>query len=85
MGGIARQNHFSEEIRDAINQSGKTHYKICQEIGLVQSAMSKFMTGRAGLSLAVIDRIADLLDLHVVSGKPAGSKPRTKGPSGTGK
>ena len=67
---MPRKNHFSEEIRDAINGSGRTHYKICQEIGLVQSAMSKFMTGRAGLSLAVIDRIADLLDLHVVAGKP---------------
>lgn len=65
---------FSEEIRDAINNSGKTHLKICQEIGLVQPAMSKFMTGRAGLPLAVIDRVAKLLDLHVTVGKPAGEK-----------
>jgi hypothetical protein len=65
---------FSEEIRDAINNSGKTHLKICQEIGLVQPAMSKFMTGRAGLPLAVIDRVAKLLDLHVTVGKPANEK-----------
>jgi hypothetical protein len=65
---------FSEEIRDAINNSGKTHLKICQEIGLVQPAMSKFMTGRAGLPLAVIDRVAKLLDLHITVGKPAGEK-----------
>lgn len=75
---MGRKNHFSEEIRDAINASGKTHYKICQEIGLVQSAMSKFMTGRAGLSLSVIDRLADLLDLHVVAGNPAAEKPPEK-------
>ena len=65
---------FSEEIRDAINNSGKTHLKICQEIGLVQPAMSKFMTGRAGLPLAVIDRVAKLLDLHVTVGKPTNEK-----------
>lgn len=65
---------FSEEIRDAINNSGKTHLKICQEIGLVQPAMSKFMTGRAGLPLAVIDRVAKLLDLHVTVGKPISEK-----------
>ena len=80
---MGRKNHFSEEIRDAINGSGKTHYKICQEIGLVQSAMSKFMTGRAGLSLAVIDRIADVLDLHVVAGKP--DNPTSKGKPAAGK
>ena len=65
---------FSEEIRDAINNSGKTHLKICQEIGLVQPAMSKFMTGRAGLPLAVIDRVAKLLDLHITVGRPAVDK-----------
>jgi transcriptional regulator with XRE-family HTH domain len=75
---MPRKNHFSEEIRDAINASGKTHYKICQEIGLVQSAMSKFMTGRAGLSLAVIDRIAEVLDLHVVAHKPDRQAPQPR-------
>lgn len=64
------RKQLSDEIRDAINNSGKTHLKICQEIGLVQPAMSKFMTGRAGLPLAVIDRVASLLDLHISVGKP---------------
>ena len=38
-------------------------------IGLDQGAMSKFMSGKAGLSLAYLDKLADVLDLHVLVGQ----------------
>ena len=43
-----------------------SRYRICAEIRLSQGAMSKFMAGKGGLSLAVLDRLADLLGLDVV-------------------
>ena len=67
---MSRRKLISDEIRDAINNSGKTHLQICKEIELVQPAMSKFMTGRAGLPMSVLERLADVLDLHIVVGKP---------------
>jgi transcriptional regulator with XRE-family HTH domain len=64
-----RRKSFSDEIRTAINASGQSRYRLCKAIGLDQGAMSKFMAGKAGLSLAYLDKLAGVLELHVVTGK----------------
>jgi transcriptional regulator with XRE-family HTH domain len=61
---------LSEQIRRVIRGSGLTRYRICQEVGLTQPSMTRFMGGTASLSLATLDKIADLLDLKIVAGKP---------------
>ena len=45
-----------------------SRYAICKAIGFSQASMSRFMAGTGGLSLDVLDRIADLLDLRIASG-----------------
>jgi transcriptional regulator with XRE-family HTH domain len=62
-----RPKPFSDQIRDAVNASGMSRYRICAEIKLSQPAMSRFMAGNAGLSLAVLDKLADLLGLEVAT------------------
>jgi hypothetical protein len=62
-----RRKPFSAQVRDAVNASGMSRYAICNAIRLNQGAMSRFMAGKAGLSLAVLDRLADLLGLDVVT------------------
>jgi transcriptional regulator with XRE-family HTH domain len=57
---------FSDQIREAVDASELSRYRICQEINLSQAAMSRFMAGRAGLSLEVLDRLAELLGLEVI-------------------
>lgn len=69
-GGMKRRQRFSDEIRAAIERSGVSRYALCKRVGLAQSAMSRFMSGEQGLSLAVLDRLAAALDLHVVVGRP---------------
>jgi transcriptional regulator with XRE-family HTH domain len=64
---------LSEQIRRAIRGSGMTRYRICREIGLTQPTMTRFMAGKASLSLQTLDKIAELLDLRIVAGK---SKPK---------
>jgi hypothetical protein len=64
---------FSDQIRDAVNASGVSRYRICATIRLSQGSMSKFMAGKGGLSLAVLDRLAELLDLAVVT-RPGSNK-----------
>jgi ribosome-binding protein aMBF1 (putative translation factor) len=61
---------FSDQIRDAVDRSGMSRYRICAEIKLSQSTMSRFMAGETGLRLDVLDRLAVLLGLTVVVKKP---------------
>jgi transcriptional regulator with XRE-family HTH domain len=68
-----RRKPFSAQIRDAVNASGLSRYAICNAIRLNQSTMSRFMSGKAGLSMAVLDRLAELLGLDVVM------RPKPKG------
>ena len=74
---------FSDEIRAAITNSGLTRYRICKQVGMQESTMTRFLRGRGGLSLATIDRIAALLDLHVSAGR-AREREETATPTTTG-
>lgn len=65
---------FSDELRRAIDGSGMSRYAICKAIGLSQATMSRFMSGRGGLSVDVLDRLADCLQLSVVSMEPESLK-----------
>jgi transcriptional regulator with XRE-family HTH domain len=70
---------FSDQIRAAVDASGRSRYAICQAIGLNQGAMSRFMAGKSGISLETLDRLAQLLGLSVVVGPaPARTWHRTK-------
>jgi transcriptional regulator with XRE-family HTH domain len=56
---------FSDQIRKAIDSSGFSRYAICKKIEVDQSTMSRFMNGSGGLSMDVLDRLADFLGLIV--------------------
>jgi plasmid maintenance system antidote protein VapI len=61
---------FSDQLRRAIDESALSRYAICKAIGVHQSTMSKFMNGKGGISIQVLDRLAELLGLTVVVKKP---------------
>src|SRR5436190_1583600 len=56
------QESFSDQIRRAIDSSGHSRYSICKHIKVDQSTMSRFMNGGGGLSMDVLDRLADPRD-----------------------
>jgi predicted XRE-type DNA-binding protein len=58
---------ISQQLREAIDASGMSRYRICKEIGLPQSTMSRFMAGECGLQLSTIDRLGELLRLRIVA------------------
>jgi ribosome-binding protein aMBF1 (putative translation factor) len=62
---------LSDQIRRAINESGMSRYRIGQLIELDKSVLSKFMAGKSGLSVEVLDRLGDLLKLKIVAGVKA--------------
>ena len=57
---------LSDEIRVAVDSSGMSRYAIAKALGVAESTMSRFMSGKGGLSMEYIDRLAALLGLHIV-------------------
>ena len=57
---------LSDEIREAVDASEMSRYAIAKALGVAESTMSRFMSGKGGLSMEYIDRLAALLGLHIV-------------------
>jgi transcriptional regulator with XRE-family HTH domain len=66
---------FTDQIRDAVEASGLSRYRIAKELGIAESTMSRFMTGKGGLRLKTLDQLAVLLGLIVIT-KPKRSAKR---------
>ena len=67
---------LSDQIRQAVDESGMSRYAICKATGIDQGMFSHFMAGKVALGLANVDKLADLLGLDVVARKKRGRKAR---------
>jgi plasmid maintenance system antidote protein VapI len=65
---------FSDELRRAVDDCGLSRYCVCRELGIAESTLSRFMSGERGLTTKCLDRLADLLDLHVAAGRRPSKK-----------
>ena len=65
-------NKLSDQIRKAIETSGMTRYRLACESGVDQGALSRFVHGKVGLSLAALDRIGLVLRLRIVDERKDG-------------
>ena len=65
----AKADKLSDQLRQAIDSSGMSRYAIAKAIGLDQSVLSRFMTGKSGLAVETIDKIGGLLGLRIVAQK----------------
>ena len=61
-----RRKRLMDQIRDAVDSSGLSRYRICKELDLPESSMSRFMLGRTGLSPENLDALCDFLGLDLV-------------------
>jgi transcriptional regulator with XRE-family HTH domain len=55
----------SEQVRAAIDRCGLTRYAIGKATGIDQGTLSRFMSGKGGLSTEALDAIGELIDLRV--------------------
>jgi len=60
-----KRTKMSDQIREAIEGSGLSRYRICRDTGIDQAAMSRFMAG-TGITTDTIDKLADYLDLEII-------------------
>jgi ribosome-binding protein aMBF1 (putative translation factor) len=58
-----------DQLRTAIDGSGMSRYAIAKAIELDQSTLSRFMSKKAGLSVATIDKLGELLGLQLTKVK----------------
>ena len=79
---MASKKKLSDQLREAILNADISRYVIWKKTGIAESALSRFVNGKSGLSLDSIDLIAECIGLRlVVDEKPKRktSKRKTKG------
>jgi transcriptional regulator with XRE-family HTH domain len=69
-----RRVKLSDQIRRAVDASGLSRYRICKQLGIAESTLSRFMSGQGGLSMEYLDRLSELLDLRIEAGEGSGKK-----------
>ena len=70
---------FSEQLREAIVNCGTTRYSLAQQLDISESALSRFVAGKRGLTLDVIDKLADVLGLQLIHTVQKTRRPTARG------
>ena len=60
---MPKKSSLSDQVRKAIDASGKSRYRIAKDLDVSEATLSRFMSGERGLTLTVLDRLADYLGL----------------------
>ena len=70
-----RSNLLTDQLRQAIDDSGLTRYRIAKETGISESALAQFYNGHRGLSMESLNALGEFLKLKITLGR----KPDKKG------
>ncbi len=73
---MAKKQRFSDQLRRAVMECGKTRYKISLETDIPQSNLSRFVHGNAGLSMESIDLLCECIDARLEMDRKAPKKKR---------
>lgn len=66
---MTRKNaNLTDQLRRAIDTAPISRYRICKLVGMSEATMSRFMSGRGGLSCDMLDRIGKVLNLRIEAG-----------------
>jgi len=76
---VRKRKNLSGQLRAAVDASDKTRYRLALDAEIDHSSMSRFMHGKAGLSMEAIDRLADALGLELQPKRPARKRRAKKG------
>jgi len=61
-----RKITLSDQVRQAIDDSGQTRYRIAQESGIDESALAKFYNKKRGFNSDTLDILGKYLNLRIV-------------------
>ena len=66
-----KKTKLSDQVRQAIDDSGLTRYRISQETGIDESALSKIYNGQRGFNSDTLDILGEYLGLRIVMDRKA--------------
>lgn len=69
-----RSNLLTDQLRQAIDDSGLTRYRIAQETGISEATLALFYNRHRGLSMKALDALGEFLKLNITLGR----KPETR-------
>lgn len=69
-----RAKKLTDQLRQAIDESGLTRYRISQETGISEATLSKFYLGQRGLSMKALNALGEYLQLTITLGRKPGKK-----------
>jgi len=61
-----RPKKLTDQIRQAIDDSCVTRYRIAQDTGIDESALAKFYNGHRGLSMEALNALGEYLNLTII-------------------
>jgi transcriptional regulator with XRE-family HTH domain len=61
---MPKKQTVSERIRRAVETADVTRYRIAQETGLEESALSRFVSRERGLSMEALDALAEFFEMQ---------------------
>ena len=64
-GTIEPMSEILDAIRQAIERSDTSRYRMSKELDISQAQLSKLMTGKGGLSLESLEMLAEYLELEI--------------------
>jgi hypothetical protein len=70
-----RTKLVSDQVRQAIDDSGLSRYRISKETGVSEAALALFYNGQRGLSMKALNALGKCLELKIILGR----KPEKKG------
>ena len=65
---------LTDQLRQAIDDSGLTRYQIAKATGIDESALAKFYNGHRGLSMNALNALGVFLQLTITLGRKPGPK-----------
>jgi transcriptional regulator with XRE-family HTH domain len=72
--GKKRTALLTDQMRQAIDDSGLTRYQIAKATGIDESALAKFYNGHRGLSMDALNALGEYLQLTIKLGRKADKK-----------
>ena len=61
---------LDDQLRQAVLNCGQSQYAICKATGIDKTAISRFINGERGVSMAVMNTLGEYLGLRIVADKP---------------
>jgi transcriptional regulator with XRE-family HTH domain len=72
--GKKRNKLLTDQLRQAIDDSGLTRYRIAKETGISESTLAQFYNGRRGLSMGALNALGEFLQLTIALGRKPNPK-----------